>query len=99
MRLALLLSWTRPVELKLASLRSSEPAPTEMTHGASENGLRLISVGPLLPAANTTVTPRSDTALVTTETGSFGSNWRYELPHELFTTLMPHMSGSRIITS
>src|SRR6478735_3563064 len=100
-----LLSWMRPVELKLASdlfglsAVGTDPAPTEMTHGASENGLRLISVGPLLPEAKTTTTPRSAAAFVTTDTGSFGSNWRYELPHELLTTRMPHMLGWLIITS
>src|SRR4051794_2722474 len=102
---ATLLSWMRPTELKLASdlfglsTVGTVPAPTEITHGDSENGFMLISVGPLLPDAKTTVTPRSVTAFVTTITGSFGSNWRYELPHELLTTLMPHISGWRIITS
>ena len=66
-----------------------------MIQGDALKGLRLISASPwpLLPAAKTTTTPRSATALVTTATGSRGSNWRKELPHELFTTSTPQRSG------
>src|SRR5689334_11551693 len=87
------LSNWRPRDEKLASLWSRLPAATEITHGDSENGLRLISAGPLLPAAKTTVTPWDATARVITATGSFGSNCRNELPQELLTTLMPQRSG------
>ena len=75
--------------------RSSEPAATEIVHGAWLNGLTLASPfsEPELPAANTTTAPRAATALVATLTGSAGSYWRKLLPHELLTTSMPSMSG------
>ena len=61
----MLLSNVRPADEKLASLCAIVPAPVEMTQGAELKGLRLISSVPLLPAANTTVTPLAVTALVT----------------------------------
>src|SRR5688572_680449 len=89
------LSWTRPFDDDAARTRATVEEATEITHGDWLNGLRLISAlsEPLLPAAKTTTTPRSATAFVAIATGSRGSNWRNELPHELFTMSMLHMSG------
>ncbi len=68
---------------------------TDVTHGASENGFRLISELPLplLPAAKNTLTPRSATARVAVWTGARGSNCWNELPHELLITLTPQRLG------
>ena len=89
------LSNSRPLEEKLPRCRDRSPAATEMTHGAWLNGLTLASASPApeLPAENTTVTPRSVTALVATLTGSSGSNCRKLLPQELLMTSMPSRSG------
>ena len=89
------LSNSRPLEEKSPRSRSTLPAATEMTHGAWLNGLTLASPSslPELPAANTTVAPRSVTAFVATLTGSAGSYWRKLLPHELLKTSIPSMPG------
>ena len=73
------------------------PAATEITQGAWLKGLTLASAPPLpeLPAANTTVMPSRVAWRVATLTGSFGSNWRKELPHELLMTSMPRFFGWR----
>ena len=67
----------------------------DVTQGASEKGLRLIStsLSPLFPAAKTTLTPRSATAFVATATGERGSNCWNELPQELLTTFTPQRFG------
>src|SRR3954464_15953078 len=89
------LSCSRPFDEKSPRAWSRSPAATEISHGAWENGLRLTSAwsAPELPAANTTTTPLSATALVAMFVGLFGSYCWNELPHELFTTSMPHRSG------
>src|SRR5688500_3752835 len=62
-----------PLEEYGASTPFWSVAPTLITHGAAAYGFSVPFPGPLLPAENTTLTPRSVSILVATLTGSFGS--------------------------
>src|ERR1041384_5539256 len=82
-------SYCRPPEEKSARCRAIEPAPTEITQGATELGPMLISVVSL-PAAKTTTMPASCAALVAWLMGSLGSKKENDEPHELLVTRMFH---------
>src|SRR5438132_12893266 len=80
-----------PREEKSASVRPSlRPAATQITHGATQYGFRVLTPGPEFPAAKTTTSPASWAILLATLIGSFGEN--DPLVPQLFEiTLIPYV--------